>query len=83
MIHYYIEYPKYIEIFNLMMSQFMDYNPPCKECLVKTMCMEISYNNCASVFEYLELRINKCDRLIDFVIYNKDFDILNKRETKW
>ena len=83
MTYYYIEYPNYIEIFNIMMSQFMDYNPPCKECLVKTMCMKISYRMCASIFEFLELRINKCDKLMDFVIYNKDFDILNKGKTKW
>ena len=80
MIHYYIEYPNYIELFNLTISQLMDYNPPCKECLVKTMCMGISYNNCGNVFEYLELQIKKCDKLIDFIIYNKDFDILNKKE---
>jgi hypothetical protein len=80
---YYIESNNYTEIFNITISQFMDYNPPCKECLINIMCMELSCRNCVSVFQYLELRIKKCDKLMDFMIYNKNFDILSKDETKW
>jgi len=76
MTYYYTESPSYIEVYNIMISQFMDYNPPCKDCLVKPMCMKISYKNCASVFEFLELRFKKCDKLMGFFIYNKNFDIL-------
>jgi len=75
---YYTKSNNYIKIFNITISQLIDYNPPCKECLIKTMCMEITCNNLGSVFQYLELKIKHYDKLIDFIIYDKHFDILNK-----
>lgn len=81
--YYYTNYFNYIDIYNITISQFMDYSPPCKECLVKSMCMRFTYNNCGSVFEYLELEFKRCDKLMDFMIYNKDFDILRKGKTEW
>jgi hypothetical protein len=81
--YYYTEYLDYIDIYNITISQFMKYNPPCKECLVQNMCMRFLYNNCGSVFEFLELEFKRCDNLIDFMLYNKDFDILEKGKIKW
>ena len=75
---YYIKFNNYIGILNITISQFMDYNPPCKKCLVKTICMKISCNNLGRVFQYLELKVKHCDKLIDFITYNKNFDILMK-----
>jgi len=80
---YYTSYIDYIDIYNVMISQFMDYDPPCKECLVKTMCMNIEYNNPNTVYEFLCLEIKRCDKLIEFIIYNKEFDSLENGNMKW
>ena len=53
-------------------DQFMKYNPPCKKCLVRTMCLSdrntglyksgyklIIENGCKKVFEFLEKQNKK------------------------
>jgi hypothetical protein len=74
---YYTIYRNYIDIYNNTILQFMDYDPPCKECLVKIMCMNTQYNNPNSVYEYLCLKIKRCNKLINFVLYDKNFDTLD------
>lgn len=74
---------RYAYIYYTTIDIFMGINPPCKKCLIQNMCMRFLYNNCGSVFEYLELEFKRCDNLIDFMLYNKDFDILEKGKIKW
>jgi len=56
-------------IYYTTLDTFMGSNPPCKECLVKTMCIYAPSN------KYQVLIIKACDKLTDFVKNNYWFDI--------
>jgi len=52
----------YVFLSNITINKFMDYDPPCKECLVKTMCIEKRFTNNTP-----SLKINICNDLKKFI----------------
>ena len=60
----------YTHIYYTSLDTFMGSCPPCKECLVNTMCINITDNK----YDKEELKIRTCDRLNDFVKNNYWFD---------
>ena len=59
----------YIEDFTI--NDFLEYDPPCKECIVQAACL---HNSTAIVTEYSRyIYLSMCDRLKDFVIYDERF----------
>ena len=61
----------YTHIYYTPLDTFMGSCPPCKECLVQNMCIDITPNN----YEKEVLTIRACDRLNEFVENNYWFDI--------
>lgn len=60
-------------IYYTTLEIFMGSNPPCKKCLVNTMCIYVPSNN--KKYEQV-LTIKACDRLNEFVENNYWFDIV-------
>jgi hypothetical protein len=60
----------YTHIYYTPLDTFMGTNPPCKECLIQNMCIDITPNT----YHKEELKIRTCDRLTNFVENNYWFD---------
>lgn len=65
-------YNKHIRIYFLSLNEFMNYNPPCNECLIQTMCLnkypQRGYDN-----RKIITRIEYCKELELFVRESKNF----------
>ena len=61
--------PKYMSIY-CMVDKFMETNPPCKECLVRAICV---INLIHKDLPYPYLYIKSCDKLKEFVTNNEIF----------
>ncbi len=80
MIEYYIALGN-VYIYNMPLEEYMKYNPPCKECLIQTMCLEYieDYTSIGSkmLMDTLVPRIlikgNACENLRKFLEKNKSF----------
>jgi hypothetical protein len=58
---------RYLRIFNLTIKGFMKFNPPCKECLIQSMCL--------TEYEYAtpELTMKLCEKMYNYIIIDKHF----------
>jgi hypothetical protein len=54
---------QYELIYPIQFEEFMEKNPPCKECLVKSMCIKIETEKITSNFTSSVLKINICETL--------------------
>lgn len=53
-------------LYDLTINKFMKYNPPCKECLVQSMCLKAN-DNVSPPW----IRTRLCGKLNEFIITNK------------
>jgi hypothetical protein len=60
-----LKWKSYLYISDLTIDEFLEYDPPCKECLVQATCLYTStvIDNEYSKYIYLNL----CDRLNDYI----------------
>ena len=67
-------------IYEKTIERFMEFNPPCKECLVQAICIKdnsplyVEYKD-ALYEEFLSIKINACKELKDFVYKDPSFFI--------
>jgi len=66
---------KYIKYFHIYthLDTFMEYNPPCKECLIQSMCIKIQISHPIFDMDPDHLSIKTCDRLKGYIDNNKNF----------
>ena len=53
------------------MDAFMKYNPPCKECLVRSMCLTFYLSN--YLYSSPVIKSKPCNILYEFLLNNKNF----------
>ncbi len=56
----------YCILYNQTIEEFMEFNPPCKECLVQSMCLKY-YNDISPPW----IRTRLCANLNEFILANK------------
>ena len=64
---------EYLYIPDFTIEEFLEYNPPCKECIVQATCLHNSTAIITEQTKYLYLKM--CDELKVFITYNKGFYI--------
>jgi len=57
----------YLRIYDITMDDFFKLNPPCKECLVQNMCVQL-----LNVNTNIRVRTRQCDILKQFLIQTFD-----------
>lgn len=62
---------QYLHIKNLSIDEFLEYNPPCKECIVQATCLHNSTDIVTEYTKYLYLEM--CNELKVFIDYNEYF----------
>lgn len=74
-------------IYERTVEEFMEFDPPCKECLVQAVCVSygrpiyVEYKD-ALHEEFLLIRIRGCKDLEEFVRWNPVFFIYNNEPTR-
>jgi hypothetical protein len=77
----------YLSFYGGTIKEFMEFNPPCKECIVQAVCvsyahpMYIEYEDAAHE-EFLLIKINSCKELEEFVCWNPSFYIYYNEPTR-
>lgn len=76
-----------IFIYERTVEEFMEFNPPCKECIVQAVCvsyahpMYVEYRDAAHE-EFLLIKIRGCKDLEEFVRWNPIFYIYDDEPSK-
>lgn len=76
-----------ILIYERTIEEFMEFNPPCKECLVQAVCvsnarpMYVEYKDAAHE-EFLLIKIRGCKDLEEFVRWNPSFYVYYDEPTR-
>jgi len=63
----------YLYIKDFTIDEFLEYDPPCKECIVQATCLHNSTAIITEYTRYVYLRI--CEKLKTFITYNEGFYI--------
>lgn len=62
---------EYLYISNFTIDNFLEYNPPCKECFVQATCLHNSTNIVTEYLRYIYLKM--CYKLKIFITYDERF----------
>ena len=62
-----------IFLFDISKDQFLKFNPPCKECLIQSMCIESTFVEYITSVDTNDLKLNSCERLKTFLNIDESF----------
>lgn len=66
---------KQMNILATTIEDFMKKDPPCKECLVQSMCLtEYEYDVPNEIKVYYEMTIDLCERMNEFINNDSEFN---------
>ena len=66
-----LKWKNYLYIHDVTIDKFLEYDPPCKECLVQATCLRNSTNIVTEYSKYIYLEM--CDRLKFFITFDERF----------